>query len=332
MSKREMRKELVELNFTEKVKVLEKLRDRSESLAASGLRPKSPPQSMLSRSSIEAYIGIGLAIVLALVALTWWMKILLLLFLAYGIADISFRSPWTARFRWPVRCVVCVVGLLLLGATSWESVYGQFKLGRAPTFSAGQREERVTQGSDRTEAPQQVAKMTRAVRPSKKRTGRVTGTPPVPRSDAKSQPAPEQSCPNGICIGGDNNGSAVVNNYGTPASPPLEMKWAARDVVPSTKSDFPYEKEVTITVNTPLTPAAVAVVCDEDIGSISHNLKNGEVSFNVHEIIDADRRKGFIYFEGNGVTPRNPLLIHLWSSRPLSITAVGRAVLPGLND
>jgi len=35
-----MRKRLAALNFSEKVKILEKLRDRSLALAASGLKPK----------------------------------------------------------------------------------------------------------------------------------------------------------------------------------------------------------------------------------------------------------------------------------------------------
>jgi hypothetical protein len=38
MSKQEMRKRLAALSFSEKVKILEKLRDRSLALAASGLR------------------------------------------------------------------------------------------------------------------------------------------------------------------------------------------------------------------------------------------------------------------------------------------------------
>jgi hypothetical protein len=38
MSKQEMRKRLAALGFTENVKILEKLRDRSVALAASGLR------------------------------------------------------------------------------------------------------------------------------------------------------------------------------------------------------------------------------------------------------------------------------------------------------
>jgi hypothetical protein len=40
MSKQELRKRLASLSFTEKVKILEKLRDRSLALAASGPRRK----------------------------------------------------------------------------------------------------------------------------------------------------------------------------------------------------------------------------------------------------------------------------------------------------
>jgi hypothetical protein len=40
MSKPKMRARLRSLNFSEKIQILEKLRDRSEKIAASGLRPK----------------------------------------------------------------------------------------------------------------------------------------------------------------------------------------------------------------------------------------------------------------------------------------------------
>jgi len=43
MSKQEMRKELAALSFTEKVKILEKLRDRSLAIAAGGLIGTPPP-------------------------------------------------------------------------------------------------------------------------------------------------------------------------------------------------------------------------------------------------------------------------------------------------
>jgi hypothetical protein len=41
MSKKEMRGQLAALSFSEKVKILEQLRDRSLTLAASGLRQKA---------------------------------------------------------------------------------------------------------------------------------------------------------------------------------------------------------------------------------------------------------------------------------------------------
>ena len=41
MSKEEMRKQRAALSFTEKIKILEKLRDRSLALAAAGLRRKA---------------------------------------------------------------------------------------------------------------------------------------------------------------------------------------------------------------------------------------------------------------------------------------------------
>ena len=40
MSKKEMRKRLAALSFSEKIKILEKLRDRSLTLAAAGLKLK----------------------------------------------------------------------------------------------------------------------------------------------------------------------------------------------------------------------------------------------------------------------------------------------------
>ena len=42
MSKEHMRKRLASLSFSEKIKILEKLRDRSLAIAASGLRRPRP--------------------------------------------------------------------------------------------------------------------------------------------------------------------------------------------------------------------------------------------------------------------------------------------------
>jgi hypothetical protein len=48
MGKKEMRKRLTALSFSEKVKILEKLRDRSQALAACGLRSKPKTDETLS--------------------------------------------------------------------------------------------------------------------------------------------------------------------------------------------------------------------------------------------------------------------------------------------
>jgi hypothetical protein len=49
MSKQEMRKRLASLSFSEKVKILEKLRDRSLTLAASGLRRTTQAKTEFGR-------------------------------------------------------------------------------------------------------------------------------------------------------------------------------------------------------------------------------------------------------------------------------------------
>lgn len=53
MSKKEMRKRLASLSFSEKVKILERLRDRSLALAASGLRPKSAPSARVKADKAD---------------------------------------------------------------------------------------------------------------------------------------------------------------------------------------------------------------------------------------------------------------------------------------
>jgi len=49
MGNKEMRKRLAALSFSEKVKILEKLRDRSLALAGAGLRPK-PSEDVLKKA------------------------------------------------------------------------------------------------------------------------------------------------------------------------------------------------------------------------------------------------------------------------------------------
>jgi len=59
-----------------------------------------------------------------------------------------------------------------------------------------------------------------------------------------------QNCPNGICIGGDNNGSATVtNNYATP--PDLKMSQTEETQVAETLGDALIGKKISIWLNQP---------------------------------------------------------------------------------
>jgi hypothetical protein len=292
---------------------------------------------MLSRSSIEAYVGIAIAVVVTVFTLTWWVKASLVLVLAYMVCDVSLHSSWTLKLPKVGRSLVCLVALAVLGSFSWRPVYEQYReevrplSAKIPPEAQSKNEALPQHNTASDEKPQPTKPLSASRSPQK---AKKTGANPLAQhgSTEKNQPPPSQSCPNGICIGGDNAGTAIVNNYGQPSPPPLQLNWTARDIVPSERNEFTFEREVTVTVNTPYTPVAVAIICDSEIGMIAHGLKNGEVSFNVHEGIDADKKKAFVYFEGAGVTPRNPLLIRLWSNQPLSVLAVGRARIPGIND
>jgi hypothetical protein len=51
--KEEMRKELASLNFAEKIKILEQLRDRSLALAGSGLRRTNAAEQERTKTNAE---------------------------------------------------------------------------------------------------------------------------------------------------------------------------------------------------------------------------------------------------------------------------------------
>jgi hypothetical protein len=68
-----------------------------------------PEPVPMSRSSVEAYIGIAIGIVLAVLPMTWWLRIFLFVVLEWVCVDFSLRSPFT--FKWPalIKRALCVV-------------------------------------------------------------------------------------------------------------------------------------------------------------------------------------------------------------------------------
>ena len=138
---------------------------------------------------------------------------------------------------------------------------------------------------------------------------------------------PSQSCPNGICIGGDNNGSATVNNnsYGPP---PLTFKWTV-EAVPSRKSEFPNEITVVIFPSDVYIPVSLGIVCDSEVGAVEFDFgPNGSIIASSSAGVAADNNKiAYISFNGTAMAPNFPLYVHLWSNGHLQVVQVAKATI-----
>jgi hypothetical protein len=66
------------------------------------------PTKKLERSSVEAYTGIFVGILLGLLPMTWWIRIILFVILEVVCVDFCWRSPFT--YQWPraARRAICL--------------------------------------------------------------------------------------------------------------------------------------------------------------------------------------------------------------------------------
>jgi hypothetical protein len=81
---------------------------------------------MPTRSTLEAYGGIIIAAVLALVTMPWWAAAALLLVLVTIVLDLSFHSPLTARFEHRSKIIVCVISQALILVPGVRTVANQY--------------------------------------------------------------------------------------------------------------------------------------------------------------------------------------------------------------
>jgi hypothetical protein len=81
---------------------------------------------MPERTTLEAYGGIIIAIVLAMVSMPWWGAAALLLVLVTIVLDLSFHSPLTARFEHRSKIIICVVAEALILVGGVRIVANQF--------------------------------------------------------------------------------------------------------------------------------------------------------------------------------------------------------------
>jgi len=86
----------------------------------------------LTRSSIEAYVGIALAIVLTVFPMIWWLRIPLFILLCFVCVDFSRRSPVTLKYL-PTyaRTGLCI---LVFGLIVWAGVSNISKAWRQEHF------------------------------------------------------------------------------------------------------------------------------------------------------------------------------------------------------
>jgi len=83
------------------------LRDEKEEAS------KAEPAGPLSRSSLEAYTGIVIGIVLAVLPMTYWLRAILFFILLVVCADFTWRSPFT--YRWPYLVKTLAVAVVMPG-------------------------------------------------------------------------------------------------------------------------------------------------------------------------------------------------------------------------
>jgi len=84
----------------------------------------------------------------------------------------------------------------------------------------------------------------------------------------KIERPPAQNCPNGICIGGDNNGTATVNNFGIEP----KVVWTLFESHGQWQDKHP-TTSVLISVDRMLENAKFAIVCDRPCSGVYAEMK-----------------------------------------------------------
>lgn len=81
---------------------------------------------VLGRSSIEAYAGITIAVLLALLPMTWWLRIVMFIVLSLVWCDFAWRSPATYTLPPRVRVVFAAAVIIAVGCFAVPNVTTQY--------------------------------------------------------------------------------------------------------------------------------------------------------------------------------------------------------------
>lgn len=80
----------------------------------------------ISRSTAEAYVGIGIAIFIGVFPVTWWIKIGLMLIAGCLAVDIAFRNPRTIQLSWLKKTALAASGVAFLAAFGYVPIHKQY--------------------------------------------------------------------------------------------------------------------------------------------------------------------------------------------------------------
>jgi hypothetical protein len=138
---------------------------------------------------------------------------------------------WEKASRWHVKLragTVTIAAIIYLGLIAWQ-IRAEWKRER----SARELEKQPAHEQE-SQAPKAASAELEAASSPKLEAKHTTSEPGRARVSTPSRSltkgVPAQSCPNGICIGGDNSGSAIVNNNYGPDPP--HLKWNLMDEPP----------------------------------------------------------------------------------------------------
>jgi hypothetical protein len=248
--------------------------------------------------------------------------VLLVLMLALSIYPIlDFSKSKTKRI---ICLIVALVGTVALGWAVWPKAK---PLETATQSANSVKENNGTTDSIKVDVHHPI-KDTVAVtvshkksQPLPKETARQDNSVHVDRGSKIEQQSSGDCSPN--IVGGSN-----TVNCGPSPPPPLKISW---NVSPNQSRDASeYVLMVTVTVNTPMSPVAVGVICDTPLTRMTIGTHRGVIAVNERTILDG--AKAFVYYEGMPLAPSDELYLTLSAPKPFSVLAVGPAKIKGLND
>ncbi len=137
------------------------------------------------------------------------------------------------------------------------------------------------------------------------------------------QPPQTQFCEGGNCAQSTGQSGGITAGLVLVDTPPLAIKWAAQNAVSDKPAEFPYAQQVTVSVNTLLSPVSLAIICDSEVDEFSLYGAHANVFKGISE-----KHIAFFKYSSPVLSPEDPLVIQVRAKKPFFVKDVRRAKLP----